>query len=212
MTLTMHQEALTEGGLKLFPLLKDKEFDCFYLAGGTALALQIGHRISVDFDFFSEKEIPPGLLSRVEQVFKGKNIKLTINNPEELTIFVDGIKITFLYYPFPLLEKLSEIEEVQMLSIKEIAATKAYTIGRRGVYKDYVDAYYILKEDYTTLKEIINLAEQKFGEKFNSRLFLEQLIFLDDIEDININFLKSAVSKDQVTAFFKQQIHELRLV
>ncbi|MFH1175659.1 MAG: nucleotidyl transferase AbiEii/AbiGii toxin family protein [bacterium] len=56
----MFQEALTEEGKKLFPLLKN--FNDFYLAGGTALALQIGHRVSVDFDFFSEKEILPSLL------------------------------------------------------------------------------------------------------------------------------------------------------
>lgn len=206
----MHKEALTEDGLKLFPLLK--EFEDFYLAGGTALALQIGHRISVDFDFFSEWEISKNLLANVEKIFSGKTIKPTINNPDELTIFVDEVKITFLYYPFPLVEKLHEVEGMQMLSIKEIATTKAHTIGRRGVYKDYVDMYYVLKEGHATLKEVISLAEQKFGEKFNSRLFLEQLIFLDDIGDININFLKPAISKDQIIDFFKKQIQELSLV
>lgn len=206
----MHKEALTEDGLKLFPLLK--KFEGFYLAGGTALALQIGHRISVDFDLFSEQEISPDLLKNVEKVFEGKTIQPTINNPDELTIFVDGLKITFLYYPFPLLEKLSESEGLQFLSIKELAATKAYTIGRRGVYKDYIDTYYVLKENYITLGEIINLAEQKFVEKFNSRLFLEQLIFLDDIEDTRINFLKLATTKNQIIEFFKKEIQEFSLV
>ena len=63
----MHSEALTEEGLRLFPALT--AFDDFYLAGGTALALQIGHRLSVDFDLFCEGPIDRTLLSKVKKVF-----------------------------------------------------------------------------------------------------------------------------------------------
>jgi hypothetical protein len=63
-------------------------------------------------------------------------------------------------------------EQVPLLSVREIAATKAYTIGRRGAYKGYIDLYFILSEQHATLTDIIDVAEKKFGVEFNSRLFL----------------------------------------
>ena len=205
----MHKEALTKEGAALFPLLS--KFDGFTLAGGTALALQIGHRISVDFDLFSKEEIPKGLLPKVKLAFKARTIEPSINNPDELTVFVDTIKITFLRYPFPDVDVSVTLGGLTMLSVKEIAATKAYTIGRRGAYKDYVDLYFILSQMHATLAEIIELAEKKFGSEFNSRLFLEQLIFLDDIEDTEIQFLKTPVTRPELIVYFKARIKELLL-
>jgi hypothetical protein len=86
---------------------------------------------------------------------------------------------------------------VPLLSVREIAATKAYTIGRRGAYKDYIDLYFILSEQHTTLTNIIDVdAEKKFGVEFNSRLFLGQLVFLDDVRDSIFSFSKPQ-SRDQ---------------
>lgn len=205
----MHQEALTKEGAVLFPLLP--QFDGFLLAGGTALALQIGHRISVDLDFFSEEEIPKELLPKVQRVFSNRTIEPSINNPDELTVFVDTMKITFLRYPFPSVDVSLTLGGLTVLSVKEIAATKAYTISRRGAYKDYVDLYFILSEKHAALGEIIELAEKKFGPEFNSRLFLEQLIFLDDIEDMEIQFLKTPVTRPELIVYFKERIKEFAL-
>jgi hypothetical protein len=205
----MHAEALTDQGLKLFPALR--AFDEFYLAGGTALALQIGHRVSIDFDLFRANAIERTLLSKVKQVFDGHPIEPVINNPDELTAFVAGVKMTFLSYPFPVIEPLVAAEGVRMLGVKEIGATKAYTIGRRGTYKDYVDLYFILAEGHTSLNEIIALADRKFRRDFNSRLFIEQLLFMDDIRDYQIDFLKLPVAPEGVLAFFREEIAELQL-
>ena len=96
----MHREVLTKRAAELFGSLS--RFPGFYLAGGTALALQIGHRVSVDFDLFSDKEIERSLLPHVQRVFSdGASIAPLINNPDELTVLVDDVKITFLKYPFP---------------------------------------------------------------------------------------------------------------
>ena len=83
--------------------------------------------------------------------------------------------------------------------MREIAATKAYTIGRRGAYKDYIDLYFILSQQHAMLTDIIDVAEKKFGFEFNSRLFLEQLVFLDDVED------KSAVTRARLLGFFRSE-------
>jgi hypothetical protein len=205
----MHQEALTKEGLGLFPALT--AFGAFYLAGGTALALQIGHRSSVDFDFFSPEPIERGLLNKVRRVFEGSTIQVLINNPEELTLLVDGVKITFLSYPFPVLSPLVPLGPVQALSVAEIGATKAYTIGRRGTYKDYVDLYFILKDKHSTLEDLVRLANEKYGSEFNSRLFLEQLLFMDDLGDYKIDFLLEPVTSPEILELFGHAIEGLVL-
>jgi hypothetical protein len=200
----MHREVLTKPAAPLFTSLG--KFSGFYLAGGTALALQIGHRVSVDFDLFSDAEIKRSVLPSLRAVFPSASIAPLVNNADELTALVDGVKVTFLRYPFPTIDPLVLSEGVLMLSVREIAATKAYTIGRRGAFKDYVDLYFSLVEGHTTLGEIIGMADKKFGVEFNSRLFLEQLVFLDDIEDTEIEFLKPAVTRAEILRFFESAV------
>lgn len=205
----MHLEVLGEKEKKL--LLQLPAFEGFYLAGGTALALQIGHRISVDFDLFSEREISLFLFDDAQKVFTGHALAASVNNRDELTVFVDGTKITFLRYPFPVLDTLTIYENLKLLSVKEIAATKAYTVGRRGSFKDYVDLYYVLVEKHASLRDVVDMAERKYTALFNTRLFLEQLIYLDDVTDTAILFLKPEVSKESLRVFFEEQIKSFGL-
>lgn len=205
----MHQEVLEQKNQKVFRLLK--YFLDFYLAGGTALAIQLGHRRSIDFDLFSGKKIPADLLKKVEKIFVGWQVKILVNNSDELTVIVDNIKVTFLFYPFPVLLPLKEFQGIKLLFAKEIAATKAYTIGRRGSFKDYVDLYFILKEKISSLEEIIKIAEKKYGENFNARLFLEQLIYLEDVEDTGIVFIKEPVTKTNASSYFTKIISQIKL-
>lgn len=93
----MHSEALTDEGKTIFRHLG--KFEGFYLAGGTALALQIGHRLSVDFDLFSPEEIVSTLLVKVKRIFERVSVAPSVNDPGELTVFADGVKVTFLHYP-----------------------------------------------------------------------------------------------------------------
>jgi hypothetical protein len=146
----------------------------------------------------------------VKRVFAGFLVEPVINNPDELTAFVGPVKTTFLSYPFPVIEPLVP-GGVRMLSVKEIGATKAYTIGRRGTYKDYVDLYFIIAEQHASLHEIIVLAELKYRGDFNSRLFTEQLLFMDDVRDYRIDFLEEPVGAVAITDFFKEKIRELPL-
>ena len=113
----MHTEALTKEGLQLFPALV--AFDDFYLAGGTALALQIGHRHSVDFDLFSNDPIDQTLLTKVGRVFPSFPVQPVINNRDQLTAFIGSVKLTFLSYPFPLIEPFVSVEGLRMLSVKD---------------------------------------------------------------------------------------------
>jgi hypothetical protein len=187
-----------------------RRFAGFYLAGGTALALQIGHRVSIDFDLFTDQQIGRGHLQKVRQSFgEAVTIEPLVNNADELTVLVNGVKVTFLSYPFPPQEPLADYLHVPLLSVREIAATKAYTIGRRGSFKDYVDLYYVLVEKRATLPEVIADAEHKFGSDFNARLFLEQLVDTTNLDDTNIRFLKRPVTEDEVAQLFGDRIREM---
>ena len=127
--------------------------------------MQIGHRASVDFDLFSEKEISKNLLAKVKRIYENKAMVVSVNNPDELTVFINGVKITFLRYPFSLQNKLIDYNGIKLMNAKEIAATKAYTVGRRGTIKDYVDLYFIISEKISSLEEIMEMAKIKFGNR-----------------------------------------------
>lgn len=88
------------------------------------------------------------------------------------------------------------------MNILEIASTKAYTIGRRVEYKDYIDLYFVLKEQGVSLGDVIDLSNRKYGSKFNSRLFLEQLVD-DSIEELPIKFIKNLYQRVRFLSFLK---------
>ena len=106
---------------------------------------------------------------------------------------------------------LVDYEGIRLLSIKEIAATKAYTINRRGSLKDYADLFFIVFKKHTTLEEIIEISGKKYGNEFNPRLFLEQLVYLEDIEEAEIEFLKETVTKKEIEAFFTEEIKKIKI-
>src|SRR5205823_14523930 len=98
-------------------------------------------------DLFSEHEIDRSLLDQVRRGFGNAEVSPLVNNVDELTVLVDGVKVSFLRYPFPVHEPFVRYEKVSLLSVREIAMTKAYTVGRRGSYKDYVDLYFVIAEN-----------------------------------------------------------------
>lgn len=205
----MHLEVLTNNAKRVFDkILKFQNLkDVFYLAGGTALALQIGHRISVDLDFFSDKPIKKTLLKDIEDFF-GQTAQVIVKSQNELTVIIDGVKVTFLHYYFPLIYPLENKNPVALASIKEIALMKAYALGRRQSLKDYVDLYTIISTDITTLDSIMENSKTKFGEVFNDRVFLEQLVYIDDIENEPIQWINKPVSKEEIQDFFEIKIKE----
>lgn len=203
----MHLEALTEAGKTILPKLR--QFNGFYLAGRTAMALQMGHRISEDFDLFAREPIKKNLLASVEKEFG--SVEPLVNNHDQLTFLVQETKITFLHYPFPVIHKLILLEEQASLDLEELTATKAYTIGRRGTFKDYVDIYFAIKERHTSLDATMQLAEKKYESAFNNRLFLEQLVYLDDIPETSIRFLKTPVYKNDIKNFFGSEVKNIKL-
>lgn len=181
------------------------------LGGGTALAQQIKHRKSFDFDFFSPLEITKKLLTNLSGKIKINSI--AVDSPDELTLFTSGdVKLTFLFYPFPkIFEFIHQEGQLKLFDIQALAAQKAYTVGRRGEYRDYFDMYSILKIGKCSLGQTISLAGSIYNGSFSEKLFLEQLTFFDDLLDFNLISLeesKKLANKQEVKTFLESQVFQ----
>ncbi len=205
----MHDEVLTQLATEILPSLV--HFEDFYLVGGTALALQIGHRRSVDFDLFSEKPLSAGLLAKVKRVCAPRSVAVTYRSSEQLNVLINNIKTTFLFFPYPVIKPLLSYKGLPLASVSEIATTKAFAIGKRLSFKDYVDWYFMLKENRVTLADVIVLANKKFGGDFNDRLFLGQLVSLSDVPPQTIDFLRGGVDKAEIERFLEQEVKKFAL-
>lgn len=175
----MHLEILNEQQVKLLPLLKSFNKD-FCLVGDTAIALHIGHRKSVDFDLFSFKSIN-GLSIQRKVLQAKRNIeRVFVDEQGEFTVLIDGVKVTFLQYPFKF-DFQEGIEVIKVPDLLTLAALKAYALGRRTKWKDYVDMYFILS-NYFSMKAVVQKTSIIFGNSFNEKIFREQLAYFKDID------------------------------
>lgn len=188
----------------------------YYLAGGTALALQIKHRKSVDFDLFKKNEITLSTKQKLFTGFKADVITTLVDTGDELTVVLNNeIKVTFLAYFWQPLFPLIQIPQgIPLLDIRDIALTKAYAIGRRANYRDYFDLYVILKRGHIDLKTIVQFCNKKYGELFSERNFLEQLLFLDDmsLNEPLESLGEPLVSNNMLLQFFKDKIQQYQKV
>jgi hypothetical protein len=171
----MHQEVLSEDQYKVLPLLNifSKEFG---LIGGTAIALHVGHRRSVDFDLASVNIFDNG---KIKQKIKDINTVI-IDEKGEYTIITKNTKLTFLHYPFKI-EFKKDFNGIKVADLLTLAALKAYTLGRRTKWKDYVDLYFIFK-NYFSLNQVVEKAESIFEKEFNEKIFRAQLGYFEDID------------------------------
>lgn len=174
----MHKEILTREQQELLPLFKQfsKEFG---LVGGTAIALHIGHRRSIDFDFFSHTEFKNLHIQRIVNSIAHIEQEL-VNKSGEFTFIVHGVKVTFFQYPFVINYSEQFERYFTFPDLLTLAAMKAYTLGQRAKWKDYVDLYFIMKSRHPLL-DIVQKAKEIFGSGFNEKILRAQLSFFDDI-------------------------------
>ncbi len=186
-------------------LQKEDLFSGLRLVGGTSLALQIGHRVSVDLDLFGE--------------LKGDNISLDkklatlapielLQQTENIHIYlIDGIKVDIVNYPYPWLKPTVKIDNLALATIEDIAAMKLAAITGRGSKKDFIDLYFILQK--YSLKKILKFYKAKYsnGSVF---LVLRSLSYFDDAEDepmprMLVNITWEEVKK-AITAILKDHL------
>lgn len=151
----------------------------FYLSGGTALALHLGHRESEDLDFFTPDSFDPQKLQvKVQKYGQLESVEIAEGT---LNAFLDGVKLQFLHYSYPLLQSSEEWQGISVSSVIDVACTKIITISMRGSKKDFIDLYFLLK-DYT-LQDLFEKVDEKYqGVKYNRAHLAKSLVYFDDAE------------------------------
>lgn len=175
----MHSEILNDSQRELLPLMAQFRRE-YYLVGGTAIALYLGHRRSIDFDLFK-----PRIINHKRNLDKiaatAFDHTVTRRVTEQMNLIVNDVKVTFFQYPFPV-EPTARFEQTFRLpSLLQLAAMKAYALGRRSKWKDYVDLYFLLR-DHFSIADITVEATRIFGELFSEKMFRSQLCYFEDID------------------------------
>ena len=174
----MYPDILTDTQKALIPHFElfAKEY---YLVGGTAIALYLGHRRSIDFDLFTYNKIKLKSIKKWKDDLPVTPINTIYESSDQIHFIIGNVKVTFMQFPFQL-KSANHIHGLSMPSLLSLAAMKAYALGGRAKWKDYVDLYFIMKDHYS-IKEIIKKADELFGSSFNGRFFRQQLSYFDDI-------------------------------
>lgn len=197
--LTPNLDILPDEQKKLFPLLKDTPKD-FVLYGGTAVALRLGHRISVDFDFFSKKSFDPDRLRN--QIPYLKSAQTSEISKDTLTCFAktpgSDKEVKISYFGGLPLRQIQEPDSclgnnILVASLKDLLGMKCATVFNRAEKKDYVDIHAILTNSTLTLADGLAYAKAIYGEQYNPLITLKALTYF---EDGNVATLDHSVKKD----------------
>lgn len=153
----------------------------FYLAGGTALALHLGHRISGDLDFFSKQEL------RIQELLRAlaeqDDFRLELREVDTLIGMIRGVKAAFFHYPYPLLEKTTRAGDIALASVRDIACMKLEAIASRGAKRDFIDLYAILESGETLTGLLDAFAEKYAALNVNLLHIKKSIVYFTDAED-----------------------------
>jgi hypothetical protein len=197
----LHYTILDDARSALLPFFKDLESRGFYLAGGTALALQIGHRDSVDFDFFCPHDFDSDeLFDSITRTYIGHVLVKTYQEKNTLYVVVDdSVKLSFITYTSPLIAPVVRGDYFLLASLSDIACMKLSAVLGRSLQKDFVDLYFLLH------RLNLPIVLQDFQKKYPTTdvlLCLKSLTYFDDVELEHIMFKEgNNVSFDEVKEF-----------
>lgn len=201
----LHLETISPDTLTLLKKIQSlDEFNNTRLVGGTALALQLGHRKSIDLDFFGNLETSLEELSAILSEFS----TVTPISSSRMTRFlvVDGVKVDIVTYPYGWIDNPVNAEGVVLAGIKDIAAMKLSAITNRGTKKDFIDYYFLLKR--YSLEELIELYRQKYSD---AQLFtsIKSLSYFDDAESDPMPDMIVPVDWDEVKSTIRNEVAKL---
>lgn len=177
-----------------------------YLAGGTALALQLGHRISVDLDFFTQEKFDEDLvLADLQKIGLKKESKawMTVKGKLGKTDF------SLFYYQYPLIESTEKFEGINVLNKPDIAAMKIHALADRGTTRDFMDVYFLAKE--YSLEQMFDFYNEKFGDLEEKKYHLLRSLdyFIDAEREQKYPEMLIKVKWEDVVAFFKRESKRL---
>lgn len=196
----MHQNILSDKQKELLPFIK-KFKNNYYLVGGTAIALHIGHRKSIDFDLFTAKPLNKKKLNDEIQM-SGAKVQPIFFDIDQQHFIINEVKCTFLYFPYPIEHHALFEDIIHIPSLLDLAARKVFALSRRSKWKDYVDMYFILKE-YYSLQQIVEKAKTYFPGQITEKLLRNQLAFFKDIDfSEEVNYVVNNAPSEKVVKEF----------
>jgi hypothetical protein len=202
----LHKETVSDFTLGLLKtLMADEKLADFFLVGGTALALQIGHRISIDLDLFSRNSFGENdLLSHLEKTYQ---FKLDFQANQTLKGSINNVNVDLITHNYPLVKPLVVVDNVRMASLEDIAAMKLNAISGNGTrLKDFIDVASLSPK--LTLADMVSA----YTEKYDSRNPAMVIKSLDYHEDINFNepvqMLDSGYSWQKTQARLRQMTRD----
>jgi hypothetical protein len=185
---------------------KEKIFKNTYLAGGTALALQLGHRISYDLDFFTNKIFDRKMIIQRLQTFGFK-----LGKEAEGTILgeLGNIKFSLFYYKYPLIFPTKKYLGINLADIKDIAAMKIDASSSRGTKRDFVDLYYLVKQ--ITLDQMLIFYNKKFKLLKTNRVHILKSLdyFTDADKDADPKMLVEKYSWPKIKKFLRNEVMKI---
>jgi hypothetical protein len=170
-------------------LMADSELKGFNLVGGTALSLQIGHRISEDIDLFSQKEFDAAALKSYLEKEYGSIIKIAEGNT--IRAEIGEVKLDILAHQYPMVKPAVEVEGIRFTSLEDIGAMKINAIVRDGTrVKDFIDMYSLL--EYKSLKQLVSAYVSKYHPDVSENMAFQSLKYFQDVDlsATAINLLK----------------------
>lgn len=180
----------------------------FYLAGGTALSLQLGHRLSADLDFFSPSEDIPTIRPVLENSLSRLTSILADSSWGNLVFRVKNVRVGFYGYGFPLVAPFVKFDSVRLASIQDIALMKLDAMLSRAARKDFYDLYFICQE--ISLKQIFGKATQKYPQVRDFEVqTTKRMVFFENAEDESDPLFLKNVSWQTVKEYFIQQAKEI---
>ena len=180
----------------------------FYLGGGTALALQIGHRQSIDLDFFSPTEDVPTVRARLENALAPYGPALSDSAWGNLVYLASDVRVGFYGYGHPLIAPLIISEEILLASVEDIGLMKLDTLLSRAARKDFYDLYFICQK--VPLRQLLDLAPQKYPSvrDFEAQA-VKRLVFFGNAEQDSDPPLLQSIAWQTVKEYFIGQAKEI---
>ena len=199
----IYSKVLNEKQLKLVRKIKSLPMGS-YLAGGTALALQLGHRTSLDFDFYTGEHFET---ERVLADFQSNFGQIRVERiaKDTLTAEIDGVSLSLFYYPYKLIGSLVNLGNIKIASVEDILAMKMIAISMRGKRRDFIDAYYLLKK--FSLDKIIKITLKKYPS-YQPMIILKGLIYFESAKGDDISRKIEIFDKDFSWEKAKKKISE----
>lgn len=198
-----HREVIPASTEATLGVLRDASVvNSFYLAGGTGLALQFGHRLSLDLDFFAEEQFDEDrLLDRIQNL---GNFSLVTKAPYTLHATLGETKISFLGYAYPMLFATGTFDGVAVADPRDIACMKLTAAASRGTRRDFVDLYFAARQ--FGLTELLQLFARKYEKTGYSRThILKSLVYFADAEKDPMPTMLKPLSWEDVKQFFLRE-------